>query len=197
MSKEDPFAGLDDFEGSPKKDDKKAERKSRKLATKELSESLDDLDLEKKPANPFVLFGALTLLILAFGFSLKPVSFTTTGEGVYAVQVDIELIGDEFLQSECRPTGENEELKDVTVTLSAVEKKGAKSISDFSLTQPLPFADAEQVGTFCFFEVFFDGVRPTDGTIFDVKVQLPDRTFKETRQLDPQMKIGPITFTVK
>lgn len=192
MATDDPFAGLDDVDSSPsKKDQKKAERESRKRAKMDLTESLDDLDLEKKPANPYVLFIALALLLGAFVFSLKPVSISMTGEGVYAVQVDVALIGENLVQNECRPSGENQGLENASVSLT-----GLTGVSDFSVTQQLPFADAVVIGKACYFEVIFDGVLPTDGTTFDVGIQLPDRTFKETRKLDPQMKIGPIEFNV-
>lgn len=192
MATDDPFAGLDDVDSSPsKKDQKKAERESRKRAKIDLTESLDDLDLEKKPANPYVLFIALALLLGAFVFSLKPVSISMTGEGVYAVQVDVALIGENLVQNECRPSGENQGLENASVSLT-----GLTGVSDFSVTQQLPFADAVVIGKACYFEVIFDGVLPTDGTTFDVGIQLPDRTFKETRKLDPQMKIGPIEFNV-
>lgn len=235
MATDDPFAGLDDVDSSPsKKDQKKAERESRKRAKMDLTESLDDLDLEKKPANPYVLFIALALLLGAFVFSLKPVSISMTGEGVYAVQVDVALIGENLVQNECRPSGENQGLENSTVSLAVSNTKynekqleamalsdlkilaqedninseglsreklikallGQSKISDYAVTQPLPFADAVVIGKACYFEVIFDGVLPTDGTTFDVGIQLPDRTFKETRKLDPQMKIGPIEFKV-
>ena len=192
MAKDDPFADLDEVDISPsKKDQKKAERDSRKRAKMELTDTLDDLDLEKKPANPYVLLVALALLLGAFAFSLKPVSISMTGEGVYAVQVDVALIGENLVRNECRPSGENQGLDNASVSLT-----GLPGISDFSVTQPLPFADAVVIGKACYFEVVFDGVLPTDGTSFEVAIQLPDRTFKETRKLDPQMKIGPIEFNV-
>jgi len=192
MAKDDPFADLEEFDDTPnKKDQKKAERYSRKRAKIELTDSLDDLDLEKKPANPYVLFVAIALLLGAFFFSMKPVSISKTGEGVYAVQVDIALIGEDLVRNECRPSGDNQGLENAAVSLT-----GLAGISDFSVTQPLPFADAVIIDRACYFEVIFDGVLPTDGTSFEVGVQLPDRLFKEERKLDPQMKIGPIEFNV-
>ena len=192
MATDDPFADLDALDGSPnKKDQKKSERDSRKRAKMELTDTLDDLDLEKKPANPYVILVALALLLGAFAFSLKPVSISMTGEGVYAVQVDIALIGENLVLNECRPSEENQGLDNASVSLT-----GLPGVSDFSVTQQLPFADAVVIGKACYFEVFFDGVLPTDGTSFEVGIQLPDRTFQETRKLDPQMKIGPIEFNV-
>ena len=186
MATDDPFADLDALDGSPnKKDQKKSERDSRKRAKMELTDTLDDLDLEKKPANPYVI------LVGAFAFSLKPVSISMTGEGVYAVQVDIALIGENLVLNECRPSEENQGLDNASVSLT-----GLPGVSDFSVTQQLPFADAVVIGKACYFEVVFDGVLPTDGTSFEVGIQLPDRTFQETRKLDPQMKIGPIEFNV-
>jgi hypothetical protein len=192
MATDDPFADLDALDGSPnKKDQKKSERDSRKRAKMELTDTLDDLDLEKKPANPYVILVALALLLGAFAFSLKPVSISMTGEGVYAVQVDIALIGENLVLNECRPSEENQGLDNASVSLT-----GLPGVSDFSVTQQLPFADAVVIGKACYFEVVFDGVLPTDGTSFEVGIQLPDRTFQETRKLDPQMKIGPIEFNV-
>ena len=192
MATDDPFADLDALDGSPnKKDQKKSERDSRKRAKMELTDTLDDLDLEKKPANPYVILVALALLLGAFAFSLKPVSISMTGEGVYAVQVDIALIGENLVLNECRPSEENQGLDNASVSLT-----GLPGVSDFSVTQQLPFADAVVIGKACYFEVFFDGVLPTDGTSFEVGIQLLDRTFQETRKLDPQMKIGPIEFNV-
>jgi hypothetical protein len=158
---------------------------------RQLTDTLDDLDLEKKPANPYVILVALALLLGAFAFSLKPVSISMTGEGVYAVQVDIALIGENLVLNECRPSEENQGLDNASVSLT-----GLPGVSDFSVTQQLPFADAVVIGKACYFEVVFDGVLPTDGTSFEVGIQLPDRTFQETRKLDPQMKIGPIEFNV-
>ena len=192
MATDDPFADLDALDGSPnKKDQKKSERDSRKRAKMELTDTLDDLDLEKKPANPYVILVALALLLGGFAFSLKPVSISMTGEGVYAVQVDIALIGENLVLNECRPSEENQGLDNASVSLT-----GLPGVSDFSVTQQLPFADAVVIGKACYFEVVFDGVLPTDGTSFEVGIQLPDRTFQETRKLDPQMKIGPIEFNV-
>ena len=192
MATDDPFADLDALDGSPnKKDQKKSERDSRKRAKMELTDTLDDLDLEKKPANPYVILVAFALLLGAFAFSLKPVSISMTGEGVYAVQVDIALIGENLVLNECRPSEENQGLDNASVSLT-----GLPGVSDFSVTQQLPFADAVVIGKACYFEVVFDGVLPTDGTSFEVGIQLPDRTFQETRKLDPQMKIGPIEFNV-
>ena len=192
MATDDPFADLDALDGSPnKKDQKKSERDSRKRAKMELTDTLDDLDLEKKPANPYVILVALALLLGAFAFSLKPVSISMTGEGVYAVQVDIALIGENLVLNECRPSEENQGLDNASVSLT-----GLPGVSDFSVTQQLPFADAVVIGKACYFEVVFDGVLPTDGTSFEVGIQLLDRTFQETRKLDPQMKIGPIEFNV-
>ncbi len=238
MATDDPFADLDALDGSPnKKDQKKSERDSRKRAKMELTDTLDDLDLERKPANPYVILVALALLLGAFAFSLKPVSISMTGEGVYAVQVDIELASQGLVQNECRPNGGYTNLETASVTLTSAslnyseeqlqkltleelrdlglefdieienqdkvsliasvlkkQTEESRNVSDFSATQSLRFAEASVLETVCFFEFLFDGVLPTDGTSFEVAVQLPDRTYKKVHKLDPQMKIGPIYF---
>jgi hypothetical protein len=44
--------------------------------------------------------------------------------------------------------------------------------------------------------VLFPGVLPFDGTTFKVEVTLPNKTSESEYKLDPQMKIGPIEFTL-
>ena len=110
----------------------------------------------------------------------------------YAVQVDIALIDDDLVKSECRPVGKNKALENSTVVLS-----GIPGVSDISLTEKLPFAEANIIdGTAWYVEVLFPGVLPFDGTTFKVEVILPNKTSVSEYKLDPQMKIGPIEFTL-
>ena len=139
-----------------------------------------------------MLIAAIAIFAGALIFGMKPVSFTETGQGVYAVQVDIALIDDDLVTSECRPVGKNKALENSTVVLS-----GIPGVSDISLTEKLPFAEANVVGgTACYFELLFPGVLPFDGTTFKVEVILPNKTSESEYKLDPQMKIGPIEFTL-
>lgn len=240
MAKDDPFADLDEVDHSPsKKDQKKAERDSRKRAKMELTDTLDDLDLEKKPANPYVLLVSLALLLGAFAFSLKPVSISLSGKGVYAVVVEVVLIGKSLAQNECRPSGkfqnlemasikltsaamnysqqtldemnldelqelanksgiqiQNEEKEQLIALILKKQAEDSRGVSDFSASQSFPFADASNLETACLFEIPFNGVLPTDGTSFEVAIQLPDRVYQVVHKLDPQMKIGPIEFNL-
>ena len=196
MDNEDPFADIDSATPKSKKSENSSLiRDARKKAKLELNQEIDDLELDliSKPANPFVLIAAIAIFAGALIFGLKPVSFTETGQGVYAVQVDIALIDDDLVKSECRPVGKNKALENSTVVLS-----GIPGVSDISLTEKLPFAEANVVGgTACYFEVLFPGVLPFDGTTFKVEVILPNKTSESEYKLDPQMKIGPIEFTLE
>ena len=196
MDNDDPFADIDSATPKSKKSENSSLiRDARKKASVELHQKFDDpeLDLIRKPANPYVFIASFGVFILAMIFGLKPVSFIATGQGEYAVQVNIAIIDNDLVQSECRPVGKNKALENSTVVLS-----GIPGSSDISLTEKLPFAEANVVGgTACYFEVLFPGVLPFDGTTFKVEVILPNKTSESEYKLDPQMKIGPIEFTLE
>ena len=193
MENDDPFADIESLAPKTKKGENRALiRDARKKASVELHQKFDDpeLDLIRKPANPYVLIASFVVFILAMIFGLKPMSFIATGKGEYAVQVNIAIIDDDLVQSECRPVGKNKALENSTVVLS-----GIPGSSDISLTEKLPFADATLIENankeyVCYFEVFFPGVSPVDGNIFNTKVILPNKTFESVIKLDPSMSIS-------
>lgn len=193
MDNDDPFADIDSATPKSKKSENRAIlRDARKKASVDLYKEFDDpeLDLIRKPANPYVFIASFGVFILAMIFGLKPMSFIATGQGEYAVQVNIAIIDNDLVQSECRPVGKNKALENSTVVLS-----GIPGSSDISLTEKLAFADATLIENankqyVCYFEVFFPGVRPIDGNTFNTKVILPNKTFESVIKLDPSMSIS-------
>ena len=140
MDNDDPFADIDSATPKSKKSENRAIlRDARKKASVDLYQEFDDpeLDLIRKTANPYVFIASFGVFILAMIFGLKPISFIATGQGEYAVQVNIAIIDNDLVQSECRPVGKNKALENSTVVLS-----GIPGSSDISLTEKLAFADA-------------------------------------------------------